>query len=60
VGFTAGLGNELAMLSGDSGARTVLERHRDTIVLIECDDPGVLLDIDARSDLERRGLNEDG
>jgi molybdenum cofactor cytidylyltransferase len=60
VGFAAYLGNELAVLSGDSGARTVLERHRDTITLIECDDPGVLLDIDARSDLERRGLNEDG
>ena len=53
VGFAARFGDELAALTGDSGARLILERHRDAIVLIDCDDPGVLLDIDARSDLER-------
>jgi molybdenum cofactor cytidylyltransferase len=53
VGFAGSLHHELLALSGDSGARAVLERHRDEILLIEVDDPGVLLDIDARADLTR-------
>ena len=53
VGFSAKLRDELIALSGDSGARSVLERHRDEMRLIECDDPGVLLDVDARADLTR-------
>ncbi len=53
VGFAGVLHHELLALSGDSGARAVLERHRDEIVSIEVDDPGVLLDIDARADLVR-------
>jgi molybdenum cofactor cytidylyltransferase len=53
VGFSASLRDELLRLSGDSGARAVLERHRDEVQLIECDDPGVLVDIDRKSDLER-------
>ena len=53
VGFSSALGGELAVLSGDSGAKTVLQRHRDAIVVIECDDPGVVLDIDQKSDLGR-------
>lgn len=53
VGFAAALRGELLRLSGDSGARDVLERHRDKIQLVECDDPGILLDVDARSDLDR-------
>jgi molybdenum cofactor cytidylyltransferase len=59
VAFAAGFGNELAVLSGDAGARDVLERHRTAIALIDCDDPGVLLDIDARSDLDRQGVDAD-
>jgi molybdenum cofactor cytidylyltransferase len=53
VGFSSALGGELLVLSGDSGARAVVQRHRDAIALIECDDPGVLLDIDERTDLGR-------
>jgi len=53
VGFGARFGGELAALTGDSGARSILERHPDSIVLVDCDDPGVLLDIDRRADLER-------
>lgn len=53
VGFSAQLRDELLRLSGDSGARAVLERHRDEVQLIECDDPGVLIDIDVKSDLDR-------
>ncbi len=51
VGFGAQFRDELAALSGDSGARAVLERHQDKIRLIECDDPGVLYDIDRRTDV---------
>ena len=53
VGFAGTLRAELLALSGDSGARAVLQRHRDAIRSIECDDPGVLLDIDTRTDLGR-------
>lgn len=51
VGFSAQFRDELMALSGDSGARAVLERHPDKIRLIECDDPGVLYDIDRRADV---------
>ena len=51
VGFGAKLRDELLALGGDQGARAVLERHRDAVKLIECDDPGVLLDIDRKTDL---------
>lgn len=53
VGFSNALRGELLALTGDSGARAVIERHRDAIQLVDCDDPGVLLDIDAKSDLDR-------
>ena len=51
VGFGAALRDELLALSGDEGARAVVERHRDAVKLLECDDPGILLDIDRKSDL---------
>jgi molybdenum cofactor cytidylyltransferase len=53
VGFAASLHLELLALSGDSGARAVLERHSDTVRIVECGDPGVLLDIDSHEDLRR-------
>lgn len=53
VTFSAALKPELLALAGDSGARAVLERHRDQIRLVECDDAGTVLDVDARADLER-------
>jgi len=51
VGFGAALRDELLALDGDQGARTVVERHRDGVRLIECDDPGVVYDIDRKTDL---------
>jgi len=51
VGFGAELRDELLTLDGDQGARAVLERHRDAVRLVECDDPGILLDIDRKEDL---------
>ena len=55
VGFGAGLRSELLALTGDAGARAVIERHRAAIRLVECDDPGIILDVDAQSDLDRFG-----
>lgn len=49
VGFGAVCGPELAALTGDAGARAVLERHRP--VRIDVEDPGVLCDIDDPADL---------
>lgn len=51
VGFSPSLRHELLALSGDAGARKVLERHAAETKLIECDDPGIAIDIDRRSDL---------
>lgn len=51
VGFAAGLREELLALDGDVGARSVIERHAVELRRIECDDAGVLLDIDRREDL---------
>jgi len=51
VAFASSLRDELLALDGDHGARAVMERHRDVVKLIECDDPGVLLDIDRKIDI---------
>ena len=51
VGFGAQLRDELLALDGDTGARAVLEKHRERIRLIDCADPGVLFDVDRKSDL---------
>jgi molybdenum cofactor cytidylyltransferase len=51
VGFSRRLGAELRALRGDTGARELLERHREAIVRVTCDDPGILLDVDTKADL---------
>ncbi|OGA51478.1 MAG: hypothetical protein A3G24_12895 [Betaproteobacteria bacterium RIFCSPLOWO2_12_FULL_62_13] len=56
VGFGAQLRNELLALDGDQGARAILERHCRAVKLIECDDPGILYDIDRKSDLNNPRL----
>lgn len=53
VGFGKRFLHDLQGLSGDSGARPVVQRNQALVRLIDCDDPGVLLDIDRRSDLTR-------
>jgi molybdenum cofactor cytidylyltransferase len=55
VAFTAALAGELIALTGDTGARAVLERHKGKLALIDVDDPGVVVDIDAKADLARLG-----
>jgi len=40
------------MLDGDAGARRLLERHADDLVLVPVEDPGCVLDVDRPEDLE--------
>jgi molybdenum cofactor cytidylyltransferase len=42
---------QLLALTGDAGARTVLQRLADHLALIEAPDDGVLFDVDERGDL---------
>jgi molybdenum cofactor cytidylyltransferase len=51
VGFAAELYSELALLHGDDGARRIVARY--PALSLELDDPGVLVDVDTASDLER-------
>ena len=51
VGFAAELYSELAMLSGDDGARRLVSRY--PALGLELDDPGVLVDVDTQDDLDR-------
>jgi molybdenum cofactor cytidylyltransferase len=51
VGLGRRFGPQLAALSGDAGARDIIAAHKGELELIECDDPGVLHDIDRREDL---------
>ncbi len=44
--------SEIAGLSGDQGARKLLQARED-IALVPVDDPGSLADIDTRADLAR-------
>jgi len=52
VGFSRNLGPELVALSGDEGAKTVIQAHLDQLRLVDCDDAGVLRDIDKPEDLQ--------
>ena len=52
VGFARPYGPRLAALTGDAGARDILRAERDRMQLIECDDPGVLADVDTPADLD--------
>ncbi|MEW5708565.1 MAG: nucleotidyltransferase family protein [Pseudomonadota bacterium] len=53
VAFSIRLRTELEALSGDEGARSLIARHQEALVLVDVDDPGVLRDIDRPADLER-------
>ena len=53
VGFSRAWLHQLAALTGDHGARALLEKHRQMLVLCPVDDRGVLSDIDSQQDLER-------
>lgn len=54
VGFGSGFGDALAALQGDVGASGLMSTHR--VDVVDCDDPGILRDIDTRDDLVRVGV----
>lgn len=54
VGFSAKFRHELEQLTGDEGARAILKRYADQIKLLECNDPGILADIDTPEDLNAK------
>lgn len=53
VGFARALRDELTGLDGDEGGRSVIARHRESIVLVPVDDPGITRDVDTPADLSR-------
>jgi molybdenum cofactor cytidylyltransferase len=52
VGFSRALRDELLVVDGDEGARSVIARHRAAVVSIPVDDRGILFDVDTRGDLD--------
>lgn len=44
---------QLAALSGDAGAKPVLQQNPNAVRIVELDDPGVLQDIDTQEDWQR-------
>lgn len=53
VGFGRAYFSRLKQLSGDQGARKLLEREHERITFIDLDDPGILFDVDTAADLDR-------
>jgi molybdenum cofactor cytidylyltransferase len=51
VGFSSEFGPALQKLSGDEGARSILEVNRDRVQRIDVDDPGVLSDVNVPEEL---------
>ncbi|MDO9282221.1 MAG: nucleotidyltransferase family protein [Methylotenera sp.] len=51
VGFSAKYRHELENLHGDEGARSILKRYPSEIHMLECDDAGIIADIDLPADL---------
>jgi molybdenum cofactor cytidylyltransferase len=45
--------DELLRLEGDEGARSVIGRHPRDLDIVDCDDRGILRDIDTAADLTR-------
>ncbi len=52
VGFGKRFAAQLLALDGDAGAHDIIAAHKGELVLIACDDPGILRDIDRRDDLK--------
>ncbi|HEU4728095.1 MAG TPA: NTP transferase domain-containing protein, partial [Kofleriaceae bacterium] len=51
---------EIAALSGDVGARALIDRHADQVRLVAIDDPAILVDVDtpaALAELQRGGAS---
>jgi len=44
---------QLKTLSGDSGGRVLFDENVDQILMVEVDDPGILMDVDSFEDYEK-------
>ncbi len=53
VGFGRAYLDELLRLQGDEGARSIMARHPGELEIVDCDDRGILRDIDTPADLAR-------
>jgi len=53
VGFGKRYLDALLELEGDEGARSVIRRHPRDVEIVDCDDRGILRDIDTPADLEK-------
>lgn len=53
IAFHHTLRGDLLLLSGDQGARDLIKKNPHLVTEVECDDPGILLDIDTREDLQK-------
>lgn len=51
VGFSQRFRGSLLALAGDAGARTILEQQQALLALVDCDDPGILRDVDRPGDV---------
>jgi molybdenum cofactor cytidylyltransferase len=51
VVLSQGLFADVASLTGDTGARPILERLGDRLALVEAPDDGILFDVDEPADL---------
>jgi molybdenum cofactor cytidylyltransferase len=54
VGFSACFIEDIMALTGDRGARPLLERNRQHLHAVPVDDPGVLADVDTPRDVRSR------
>ena len=56
VAFSHRYLDALATLDGDTGARGIVEHYADQLTAVDCDDAGVLVDIDTVEDMEQQGV----
>ncbi|MDI1298258.1 nucleotidyltransferase family protein [Methylotenera sp.] len=54
VGFSGKFRDELASRQGDEGARSILKRYPEEVIFLECNDSGILADIDTPADLDQQ------
>jgi molybdenum cofactor cytidylyltransferase len=59
VGFAALYAKRLAALEGDAGARDILREEGGRLQRIDCDDPGVLADVDTQEQFARLQQREE-
>ncbi len=59
VAFSHASLDELLLLTGDVGARHLVERHLDKVYRLEVDDVGILQDIDTSADLDHLSISRE-